>query len=43
MHKSAQPEMRVIATGMHDIVVGLFPEVFADIKPALEAGERAAR
>lgn len=43
MHKSAQPEMRVIANEIHDILNGLFPEVFSDIKPALEAGERAAR
>lgn len=43
MHSSAQPEMREVANQMHDIVVDLFPEVFADIKPALEAGERAAR
>jgi len=43
MHSSAQPEMRVIATQMHDILVGLFPEVFEDIRPWLEAGERAAR
>lgn len=43
MHKSAQPEMRDIATQMHDILMGLFPEVFSDIKPALESGERAAR
>lgn len=43
MHSSAQPEMREIAYLMHDIVNGLFPEVFGDIRPALEAGERAAR
>lgn len=43
MHKSAQPEMQDIATQMHDILMDLFPEVFGDIKPALEAGERAAR
>lgn len=43
MHKSAQPEMQVIANQMHDILMDLFPEVFGDIKPALEAGERAAR
>jgi thymidylate synthase (FAD) len=43
MHSSAQPEMRDIATQMHDILVGLFPEVFEDIRPWLEAGERAAR
>ena len=43
MHKSAQPEMRDIATQMHDILVSEFGEVFGDIKPALEAGERAAR
>lgn len=43
MHSSAQPEMRDIANQMHDIVVDLFPEVFNDIKPALEAGERAVR
>lgn len=43
MHPSAQPEMREIAYLMHDIVVDLFPEVFEDIKPALEAGERAVR
>ena len=43
MHKSAQPEMRAIATQMHDILMDLFPEVFEDIRPWLEAGERAAR
>lgn len=43
MHKSAQPEMRDIANQIHDILVDLFPEVFEDIRPALEAGERAAR
>lgn len=43
MHKSAQPEMQQVANQMHDILMDLFPEVFADIKPALEAGERAAR
>ena len=43
MHKSAQPEMQVIANQIHDVLVDWFPEVFKDIKPALEAGERAAR
>lgn len=43
MHSSAQPEMQVVANQMHDIVADLFPGVFADIRPALEAGERAAR
>lgn len=43
MHSSAQPEMRVIATQMHDILVDLFPEVFKDIQSWLDAGERASR
>lgn len=43
MHKSAQPEMQNIARQMHDILVDLFPEVFKDILPRLEAGERMAR
>lgn len=43
MHKSAQPEMQLVANQIHDSLLGKFPEVFADIRPALEAGERAAR
>jgi thymidylate synthase (FAD) len=42
-HKSAQPEMQAIMWQVHDKLVEKFPEAFADIKPALEAGERAAR
>lgn len=43
MHSSAQPEFRAIATELHDLLLPMFPEVFEDIKPWLEAGERAAR
>lgn len=43
MHKSAQPEMQIIANAIHDSLLSKFPEVFSDIKPSLEAGERAAR
>jgi thymidylate synthase (FAD) len=43
MHKSAQPEMQIIANGIHDKLLAKFPEAFEDIKPDLEAGERAAR
>jgi thymidylate synthase (FAD) len=43
MHKSAQPEMQLIANGIHDKLLAKFPEAFEDIKPYLEAGERAAR
>lgn len=43
MHNSAQPEMRIIANQIHDQLLEKFPEVFKDIKPSLEAGERAAR
>jgi thymidylate synthase (FAD) len=43
MHKSAQPEIQVIAEGIHDKLLAKFPEAFEDIKPYLEAGERAAR
>lgn len=43
MHKSAQPEMQIIANGIHDKLLAKFPEAFEDIKPYLEAGERAAR
>ena len=43
MHTSAQPEMREVATLAHDVLVNLFPEVFDDIRPWLDAGERAAR
>jgi thymidylate synthase (FAD) len=43
MHTSAQPEMRVVANLIHDQLVEKFPIIFSDIKPALEAGERAAR
>lgn len=42
-HKSAQPEMQAIMWQIHDKLVDKFPEAFADIKPALEAGERATR
>ena len=42
-HKSAQPEMQVVAWQIHDQLVEKFPEAFGDIKPALEAGERQAR
>lgn len=43
MHKSAQPEMQIIANGIHDKLLAKFPEAFQDIKPYLEAGERATR
>lgn len=43
MHKSAQPEMQIIANGIHDKLLAKFPEAFSDIKPYLEAGERAVR
>ena len=43
MHKSAQPEMQLIANGIHDKLLDKFPEAFSDIKPYLEAGERAVR
>lgn len=43
MHKSAQPEMQIIANQIHDQLLEKFPEVFSDIKPALEAGERQVR
>ncbi len=43
MHKSAQPEMRIIATSIHDQLLEKFPEVFVDIRPSLEAGERQVR
>lgn len=43
MHKSAQPEMQLIAHQIHDQLMEVFPEVFSDIKPRLEAGERTAR
>ncbi len=43
MHTSAQPEMQVVANQIHDQLLAKFPIVFGDIKPALEAGERAAR
>lgn len=43
MHKSAQPEMQIVANQIHDSLLGKFPEVFADIRPALEAGERQVR
>lgn len=42
-HKSAQPEMQTIAWSIHDQLVEKFPTSFGDIKPYLEAGERAAR
>lgn len=43
MHKSAQPEMQLVANGIHDKLLDKFPEAFSDIKPYLEAGERAVR
>jgi thymidylate synthase (FAD) len=43
MHSSAQPEMQIIANLIHDELLACFPEVFSDIKPWLEEGERAAR
>lgn len=43
MHKSAQPEMQIIAHQIHDQLLDKFPEAFKDIKPRLEDGERAAR
>lgn len=43
MHKSAQPEMQIIANQIHDQLLETFPEVFVDIKPSIDAGERAAR
>lgn len=43
MHKSAQPEMQIIANQIHDQLLEKFPEVFSDIRPALEAGERQVR
>lgn len=42
-HKSAQPEMRAISWQIHDQLVEKFPIIFGDIKPYLEAGERAVR
>jgi len=43
MHKSAQPEMRELMEQIHDQLLATFPDIFRDIKPWLEAGERAAR
>lgn len=43
MHRSAQPEMQVIANQVHDALLLKFPEAIVDIKPAIEAGERAIR
>lgn len=43
MHKSAQPEMQIVATQIHDKLLAKFPEAFEDIRPYLEAGERATR
>jgi len=43
MHTSAQPEMQIVAHGIHDKLLAKFPEAFEDIKPYLEAGERAVR
>jgi thymidylate synthase (FAD) len=43
MHKSAQPEIQIVANQVHDALLGKFPEVFGDIRPALEAGERSVR
>lgn len=43
MHKSAQPEMQIIANQMHDLLLSVYPNAMKDIRPALEAGERAAR
>lgn len=43
MHKSAQPEMQIVARAIHDSLLAKFPEVFSDIQPALDAGERQVR
>lgn len=43
MHKSAQPEMQIVANQIHDKLLVKFPEAFEDIRPYLEAGERATR
>jgi thymidylate synthase (FAD) len=42
-HPSAQPEMQVIANQILDQLIELYPEVFADVEEALEAGRRAIR
>jgi thymidylate synthase (FAD) len=42
-HSSAQPEMQVIANQILDKLTELYPEVFVDVKEAIEAGERAVR
>jgi len=42
-HPSAQPEMQVIANQILDQLIELYPEVFADVEEALEAGKRAIR
>lgn len=42
-HTSAQPEFRVIALKILDILNGRYPEVFADVKKDIEAQVRAAR
>ena len=43
MHKSAQPEMQIVAHQIHDQLLEVFPEAFVDIKPSIDAGERTAR
>jgi thymidylate synthase (FAD) len=43
MHKSAQPEMQLVANQIHDLLLPIYPTAMKDIRPALEAGERAAR
>lgn len=43
MHKSAQPEMRIVTNQIHDQLLAKFETSFKDIRPAIEAGERATR
>jgi thymidylate synthase (FAD) len=43
MHTSAQPEMRLVARKIHDLLVPIYPNAMADVLPAVEAGERKAR
>lgn len=42
-HKSAQPEMQIIAKQILDIMVAEYPEVFKNVQEAIEAEERAVR
>jgi len=42
-HQSAQPEMREVALAILEILYGRYPEVFQDVKEALEAGTRSIR